>query len=174
MGFVREEEREKEKSSCLFSIWRICNFFMTLFFALASYVQINDPDAGFWMAAYAVPAALCVVTAWRPSVTETLLWRRVADLHMMLVSAVASILGWTLYREHVTHIFQQEEGREFSGLLVVLLWLLLSRRSGRAPVGVLRVCAAVAIATFPFASWIYYHGRKELRSRWPAHCNTAI
>lgn len=42
---------------------------------------------------------------------ETLPWRRVADLYMMISSAVVSMLGWRLYKERVTDIFQQEEGR---------------------------------------------------------------
>lgn len=44
-------------------------------------------------------------------IAETLPWRRVADLHVMISSAVIGMLGWTLYREQITQIFQQEEGR---------------------------------------------------------------
>ncbi|XP_059204456.1 transmembrane protein 220 [Centropristis striata] len=163
----------KEKS-WLSIIWRICNVFMSVFFALATYVQINDPDAGLWMVGYGVPALLCAFIALKPHVTETLPWRRVADLHVMVSSAVVAMLGWRLYKERVTEIFQQEEGREFSGLMLTLVWLLLCRRSGRAPVGMLRVSTAFAITVFPFVAWIYYYINKELRSNWPSHCKTAI
>ncbi|KAM7371450.1 hypothetical protein PAMP_008692 [Pampus punctatissimus] len=128
MGEVCEEKNSK---TCLTVIWQICNVFMSLFFALATYVQINDPDAGIWMVCYGVPAVLCALIGFKPHVTETLPWRRVADLHVMVSSAVTAVLGWRLYKEQITEIFQQEEGREFSGLMLTLVWLLLSRHSGR-------------------------------------------
>ncbi|XP_029943474.1 transmembrane protein 220 [Salarias fasciatus] len=165
---------ESRTGSWLPAVWRLCSAAMSLFFTLAACVQVNDPDAGFWMAGYAVPAVLSAFTAAHPPVTETRVWRRVADLHVTVCSAAAAALGWSLYREGATRILQHEEGREFSGLLLALLWLLLSRRSGRSPVGVLRVSAAVSIAVFPFVSWTYYHVHKELRSSWPRHCTTVL
>ncbi|XP_054907990.1 transmembrane protein 220 [Poeciliopsis prolifica] len=163
-----------EKISCLSTVWRLSNVLMCVFFTLASYVQINDPDAGLWMVGYAVPAVLCAVIGFRPRVTETLAWRRVADLHLMVSSAAIFMLAWKLYTQRATQIFQQEEGREFSGLMLTAVWLLLCRRSGSAPVGKLRVSTAVAITVFPIVSWLYYHVNKDLRSDWPSHCKTAI
>ncbi|XP_037544593.1 transmembrane protein 220 [Nematolebias whitei] len=163
-----------EKKTWLFVVWRTCNVVMSQFFALASYVQINDPDAGLWMVGYGVPAVLCALIGFTPHVTETLTWRRVADLHVMISSAVISMLGWKLYSEKITQIFQQEEGREFSGLMLTVVWLLLCRHSGRAPVGKLRVSTAVSITVFPIVAWLYYYINKELRSNWPSHCKTAI
>uniref|UniRef100_A0A8C6WTZ2 Transmembrane protein 220 n=1 Tax=Neogobius melanostomus TaxID=47308 RepID=A0A8C6WTZ2_9GOBI len=168
------EVGENSEDARLSVIWRTCNAFMSLFFALATYVQINDPDAGLWMVGYGVPALLCALIGWRPQVTESAPWRRVADLHVMLSTATVSVLGWTLVKEQVTDIFQREEGREFSGLLLTLLWLLLCRHSGRSPVGVLRVSTAAAITLFPFVSWLYYYIHKELRADWPSHCKTAL
>uniref|UniRef100_A0A671X5J8 Transmembrane protein 220 n=1 Tax=Sparus aurata TaxID=8175 RepID=A0A671X5J8_SPAAU len=156
--------KDKKSESWLSVIWRVCNVFMSFFFALATYVQVG----------YGVPAVLCVFIGFSPHVTETLPWRRVADLHVMISSAVVSMLGWRLYKERVTDIFQQEEGREFSGLMLTLVWLLMCRHSGRAPVGMLRVSTAVAITVFPFVAWLYYYINKELRSSWPSHCKTAI
>ncbi|XP_070704654.1 transmembrane protein 220 [Pempheris klunzingeri] len=165
---------QADTKSCLSVIWKVCNVFMSLFFALATYVQVNDPDAGLWMVGYGVPAVLSAFIGMKARVTETLPWRRVADLHLMVSSAVVAMLGWRLYEERVTEIFQQEEGREFSGLMLTVIWLLLCRHSGRAPVGMLRVSTAVAITVFPFVSWLYYYVNKELRSNWPSHCKTAI
>ncbi|XP_024257878.1 transmembrane protein 220-like isoform X2 [Oncorhynchus tshawytscha] len=125
-------------------IWRVCNVFMSLFFALASYVQINDPDAVLWMVAYAIPANLCLLIAIKPHVTE-----------------------------RITNIFQQEEGREFSGLMLILVWLLLCQHSG-CSIGALRLSVAVAITIFPFVAWLYYYINKELRTSWPPHCKTAL
>ncbi|XP_045899121.1 transmembrane protein 220 [Micropterus dolomieu] len=165
--------RENTKS-WLSVIWQVCNVSMSLFFALATYVQINDPDAGLWMVGYSVPTVLCAVIGWKPHVTETLTWRHVADLHVMISSAVVAMLAWSLNKERITEILQQEEGREFSGLTLTVVWLLLCRHSGRAPVGMLRVSTAVAITVFPFVSWLYYFINKELTSNWPSHCKTVI
>ncbi|XP_034057873.1 transmembrane protein 220 [Gymnodraco acuticeps] len=166
--------KEKNSESWLSVIWRICNLFMSVFFALATYVQINDPDAGLWMVGYGVPAVLCASIGLNPHVTETLPWRRIADLHVMISTAVVSILGWRLCKERITDIFQEEEGREFSGLMLTLVWLLLCRHSGRSPVGMFRVSTATAITVFPFVAWLYYYINTELRANWPSHCKTAI
>jgi len=42
---------------------------------------------------------------------ESLLWRRIADLHVLISSTFGAILGWKLCKEGITDIFQQEEGR---------------------------------------------------------------
>ncbi|KAA8585518.1 hypothetical protein FQN60_004212, partial [Etheostoma spectabile] len=139
----------QEVNSWLSVMWRVCNLFMSLFFALATYVQINDPDAGLWMVGYGVPAVLCAFIGLTPHLTETLPWRRVADLHVMVSSSVVAI--------------------EFSGLMLTIVWLLMCRHSGRAPVGMLRVSTAVAITVFPFVAWLYYYVNKELTADWPSH-----
>ncbi|XP_072298788.1 transmembrane protein 220 [Eucyclogobius newberryi] len=164
----------KSANARLDALWRIYNASMSLFFGLAAYVQINDPDAAVWMVGYGVPSLLCALIGWWPHVTECAPWRRVADLHVLLSSAAVSILGWTLVKERVTDVFQREEGREFSGLLLTVFWLLLCRHSGRSPMGVCRVSAATAVALFPVVSWLYYHVHKELRVDWPSHCQDAL
>ncbi|KAM8824223.1 transmembrane protein 220 isoform 2-T2 [Synchiropus picturatus] len=161
-------------STCLTAVWRTCNVFMSVFFALASYVQINDPDAALWMVAYGVPALLCAVIGFNPRVTESLVWRRAADFHVLISSAAVSVLGWKLHKLQTADVLQQEEGREFSGLLITVLWFLLCRHSGRSAVGTLRVATAVAITTFPFVAWLHYYINQELRASWPSHCKTAI
>uniref|UniRef100_H3C6L6 Transmembrane protein 220 n=1 Tax=Tetraodon nigroviridis TaxID=99883 RepID=H3C6L6_TETNG len=166
--------KKQERRSWISVAWRLCNLSMSAFLSLATYVQMNDPDAGVWMAAYGVPAVLSGLVGLDPHVTETLPWRRTSDLHVMLSVAVVAMLGWRLDRERLWEIFHQEEGREFSGLLLTTVWLLLCRHSGRAPVGTLRVLTAVAVTVFPVVAWLYYHGNEELRSSWPAHCKTAI
>ncbi|KAJ8389116.1 hypothetical protein AAFF_G00123220 [Aldrovandia affinis] len=165
-GKITEQPKTNQ---CFRIIWRSCNLCMCLFFALASYVQINDPDAALWMACYAIPAGLCLLISLNPQVTEALPWRRLADLHTLVSAAVASMLGWVLYEKQIQHVFHQEEGREFSGLMLTIVWLLLCRHSGRNPVGALRVCIAAGITVFPFVAWLYYYINKDLRSAWPSH-----
>ncbi|XP_062872909.1 transmembrane protein 220 [Trichomycterus rosablanca] len=162
------------KGQFIVTVWRLCNFIMSLFFSLASFVQINDPDASLWMVGYAVPAGLCFLISCHPQITGTLAWRRVADLHLMVATAFGSMLGWTLYKNGLTHIFHQEEGREFSGLLLTVIWLLMCRHSGRSGVGAVRVFTAVGITAFPIIAWLYYYINKELRADWPSHCTTAL
>ncbi|XP_041941093.1 transmembrane protein 220 isoform X2 [Alosa sapidissima] len=134
----------KHRPFLLQNVWRICNLFMSLFFGLATYVQINDPDAGLWMVGYAIPACLTPIVSWHPHITG------------------------------ITDIFQQEEGREFSGLMLTVTWLLLCRHSGRDGIGIIRLSTAVGITVFPFVAWLYYYINTELRSNWPSHCKTAL
>ncbi|XP_071321166.1 transmembrane protein 220 isoform X1 [Trachinotus anak] len=67
MGEVRQAPGSGTR---LVGMWKVCNVLMSLFFALAAYVQINDPDAGLWMVGYGVPAVLCAGIGWKPQVTE--------------------------------------------------------------------------------------------------------
>ncbi|XP_076866712.1 transmembrane protein 220 isoform X2 [Brachyhypopomus gauderio] len=136
--------------------------------------RINDPDAGLWMVGYAIPAGLCFLISCRPQITETLPWRRVADLYVLMATALGAVLGWVLYNDGVTHIFHQEEGREFCGLLLTVVWLMLCRHSGRSAVGGLRLFTAAGVAVFPIGAWTYYYINKELRTDWPEHCTTAL
>lgn len=66
------------------------------------------------------------------------------------------------------HFISLDSSSSSSGVMVSVFF------SVRAPVGILRVVAAVAIAVFPFVAWGYYYIHKELRSNWPSHCKTAI
>uniref|UniRef100_A0A671KF98 Uncharacterized protein n=1 Tax=Sinocyclocheilus anshuiensis TaxID=1608454 RepID=A0A671KF98_9TELE len=77
-----------------------------------------------------------------------------ADMHVLVASSFGVILGWKLYKEGITDIFQQEEGR--------------------SSVGSVRICTAVGITVFPFITWIYYYMNTELRKHWPEHCTTAL
>nr|XP_061804930.1 transmembrane protein 220-like [Nerophis lumbriciformis] len=155
-------------------VWRACNGMMSLFFGLATYVQINDPDAALWMFGYGIPALLCALIGLKPHVTEMLPWRRVADLHIMLCTGMLLIIGWKLYGLNMSGVFQEEEAREFGGVVLTVLWLLLCRHSGRSAVGKLRVSAAILVTLFPFVSWFYFHTHEELRANWPSHCKTAL
>ncbi|XP_077474783.1 transmembrane protein 220 isoform X2 [Stigmatopora argus] len=145
-------------------VWRACNGMMSLFFALATYVQFG----------YGVPSLLCALIGFKPHVTETLPWRRVADLHMMLCTGMLLIIGWKLYGQNMSGVFQEEEAREFGGVVLTVLWLLLCRHSGRSAVGKLRVSTAIFVTLFPFITWFYFHAHEELRANWPSHCKTAL
>lgn len=53
------------------------------------------------------PACMCSVGLS----AETLPWRRVADLHVMISCAFVAMLGWSIDRKQLAEIFHQEEGR---------------------------------------------------------------
>ncbi|XP_045571200.1 transmembrane protein 220-like [Salmo salar] len=153
-------------------IWRVCNGCMSLFFAQAKCV-CRLTIRMQWMVAYAIPANLCLLIAIKPHVTEAVFQRHYFGGELLISTAVVSMMGWTLYKERITNIFQQEEGREFSGLMLILVWLLLCQHSGSS-IGALRLSVAVAITIFPFVAWLYYYINKELRTSWPQHCKTAL
>ncbi|KAL4658256.1 transmembrane protein 220 isoform X1 [Arapaima gigas] len=146
----------------------------TLEAASPTYVQINDPDAALWMVGYIVPAASCLLISIKPNSTDTMLWKRLADVYVLVSAGVATVLGWTLLRMQTKNILQQEEGREFAGLMLTVIWLLLCRMSGRYGGGAIHLFTAISITLFPFISWLYYHLNKDLRSTWPSHCKTAL
>ncbi|XP_051774859.1 transmembrane protein 220 isoform X2 [Erpetoichthys calabaricus] len=155
---MKSEASKRELSSsflrCFPAMWRMCNFCMGCFFALAAYVQVNDPDAGIWMAAYIIPSGLCFMVCVIPAITENLIWSQLSDLHMASCLIVAGALGLSVYRNATKNILHEEEGRN--------------------PVGGLRLSAAGVIVAFPFVAWLYYHVNTHLRDSWPSHCKTAL
>ncbi|KAI2667017.1 Transmembrane protein 220 [Labeo rohita] len=96
-------------------IWRVCYLFMSVFFSLATYVQVG----------FAIPAGLCSFALL--STTNNRDYGRIYLCHNLfqshcyggewlicmcfVASTFGVILGWKLYKEGITDIFQQEEGR---------------------------------------------------------------
>ncbi|XP_032899975.1 transmembrane protein 220 [Amblyraja radiata] len=155
------------------SCWRVCNLCMAFFFALAAYVQVNDPDAGIWIVAYLIPAALSFLVGLNPPVTENFIWKHLSLMHICMCFVVATLWGWYLHQNAKSSIFHEEEGREFLGLVIIIIWMLLCRNSGKYLSG-FRISAAVFITVFPFITWFYYYINKELRTSWPEHCKNTI
>ncbi|XP_066442650.1 transmembrane protein 220 isoform X1 [Eleutherodactylus coqui] len=157
------------------TLWRICNALMASFFALAAYVQINDPDAEIWIVIYAVPAALISLLSIDPDITGHVIWRTLSGLHcaICLIGAFY-LLASLLISGNIKSILQEEECRELIGLLIIALWLILCKDTGRAVVGGFRLLVATSISIFPFLTWAYIYINKEMRTSWPQHCKTAI
>ncbi|XP_039596272.1 transmembrane protein 220 isoform X2 [Polypterus senegalus] len=155
---MKSDASKRELSSsfqrCFPAMWRMCNFCMCCFFALAAYVQVNDPDAGIWMAAYIIPSGLCFMVCVMPAITENLIWSQLSDLHTASCLIVAGAVGLSVYRNATKNILHEEEGRN--------------------PVGGLRLSAAGVIVAFPVVAWLYYHVNTHLRDSWPSHCKTAL
>ncbi|XP_067282943.1 transmembrane protein 220 [Pseudorasbora parva] len=136
-------------------IWRLCALFMSVFFSLKTYVQINDPDADLWMKLYFQMMCHVLIIIC----PESSLWRRTADRHVLLASTFGLILGWKLYKEGITDIFQQEEERLYYIIMSINICLIMSFRGSK-------------LTVFLFISWIFMN--TELRKHWPERCTTAL
>uniref|UniRef100_A0A2K5EVR5 Transmembrane protein 220 n=1 Tax=Aotus nancymaae TaxID=37293 RepID=A0A2K5EVR5_AOTNA len=60
------------------ALWRACNGLMAAFFALAAFVQVNDPDAELWVVVYTIPAVLTLLVGLNPQVTGNVIWKSVS------------------------------------------------------------------------------------------------
>ncbi|XP_069809122.1 transmembrane protein 220 [Dendropsophus ebraccatus] len=157
------------------TLWRGCNLIMACFFALAAYVQINDPDAELWIVIYVIPAVLIFLLGINPDITGHVIWRTLSGLHCAVCLLGASyLLGALLLSGNIRSMLHAEEGRELSGLLIITLWIYLCKDTGRASVGGFRLLVATSISVFPFLTWIYIYINKEMRTSWPQHCKTVI
>ncbi|XP_055263271.1 transmembrane protein 220 isoform X2 [Moschus berezovskii] len=136
-------------------LWRACNWLMGAFFALAAFVQVNDPDAELWMVVYTIPATLTLLVGLNPLVTGNFIWKSVSAIHIFLCVLWAISLAYNLLLHKKQNLLHEEEGRAPGG-------------------GRIQLAIATTVALLPFISWVYIYINKEMRSSWPAHCKTAI
>ncbi|XP_060060419.1 transmembrane protein 220 isoform X3 [Erinaceus europaeus] len=107
------------------ALWRACNGLMAAFFALAAYVQVNDPDAELWMVIYTIPAVLTLLVGFNPLVTGHFLWKTISAIHILFCIAWAvCLVVYLLFHIH-QNIFHEEEGRELFGLIIITAWMCL-------------------------------------------------
>ncbi|XP_012868873.1 PREDICTED: transmembrane protein 220 isoform X2 [Dipodomys ordii] len=136
------------------ALWRACNALMAAFFALAAFVQVNDPDAELWVVVYMIPAVLTLLVGLNPLVTG---------------------LAYHLLLHTQQNILHEEEGRELSGLVIITAWMGLCHSSAKNPLGGrIHLVMAITIALLPLISWVYIYINKEMRASWPTHCKTVI
>ncbi|XP_013377711.1 PREDICTED: transmembrane protein 220 isoform X1 [Chinchilla lanigera] len=180
-------------------LWRACNVLMATFFALAAFVQVNDPDAELWVVVYMIPAVLTLLVGFNPLVTEagkskikalahnlvssesllpvtgSFIWKSVSAAHILFCLVWAAGLAYSLLLHAQHNILHEEEGRELSGLVIITAWMSLCYSSSKNPVGGrIQLLLATVIALFPFISWVYIYINKEMRSSWPTHCKSVI
>nr|XP_004663130.2 transmembrane protein 220 isoform X1 [Jaculus jaculus] len=157
------------------SLWRACNALMAAFFALAAVVQVNDPDAELWVVVYIIPAGLALLVGCNPLVTGNFVWKSVSTIHMLFCVVWAVRLAHYLLLHAQQSILQEEEGRELSGLVIIMAWMTLCHSSAKNPTGGrIQLAMAVILTLFPLTLWIYVHINQEMRSSWPTHCKTVI
>ncbi|KFV20537.1 Transmembrane protein 220, partial [Tauraco erythrolophus] len=123
---------------------------------------------------YLVPAALTLLVGINPSVTDYGVWRSLCDLHAAGCMVGTIALACSLFAYAQGNILHEEEGRELSGLVIIIIWMSLCRSSAKSPLGGVRLIVAIVVALFPFISWLYIYVNKEMRASWPTHCKTVI
>uniref|UniRef100_U3DHG4 Transmembrane protein 220 n=1 Tax=Callithrix jacchus TaxID=9483 RepID=U3DHG4_CALJA len=157
------------------ALWRACNGLMAAFFALAAFVQVNDPDAELWVVVYTIPAVLTLLVGLNPQVTGNAIWKSISAIHMFFCTVWAVCLAYYLMHHTQQNILHEEEGRELSGLVIITAWMILCCSSSKNPAGGrIQLAIAIVITLFPFISWVYIYVNKEMRSSWPTHCKTVI
>ncbi|XP_009431017.2 transmembrane protein 220 isoform X8 [Pan troglodytes] len=137
------------------ALWRACNGLMAAFFALAAFVQVNDPDAEVWVVVYTIPAVLTLLVGLNPEVTGNVIWKSISAIHILFCMVWAVGLASYLLHRTQQNILHEEEGRNPVG-------------------GRIQLAIAIVITLFPFISWVYIYINKEMRSSWPTHCKTVI
>ncbi|NXT89439.1 TM220 protein, partial [Anhinga rufa] len=106
--------------------------------------------------------------------SENSVWRSLCDLHSAGCIVGTAALACSLFAYAQGNILHEEEGRELFGLVIITIWMGLCRSSAKSPLGGVRLIAAIMIALFPFASWLYIYVNKEMRTSWPTHCKMVI
>lgn len=109
-------------------IWRTINAIMTVFFLLAAYVNINDGDWYIWVPVYTVPGILSLISCIKPDSPNTALWSysALAFLGICIALGVYIIIS-AVELKGVNNPLKVEEGRELSGVLIMLTWIGMSR-----------------------------------------------
>ncbi|XP_077825724.1 transmembrane protein 220 isoform X3 [Macaca mulatta] len=125
------------------SLWRACNGLMAAFFAMAAFVQVNDPDAELWVVVYTIPAVLTLLVGLNPQVTGNVIWKSISAIHILFCMVWAVGLAYYLLRHTQQNILHEEEGshfqnlkctpfyRELCGLVIITAWIILCRSSSK-------------------------------------------
>jgi hypothetical protein len=123
---------------------------MCVFFLLAAYVQLNDPDPLEWAAAYAVPAAACAYMSVHAAAGAV---PALPAAVALVVAAVPVGVGATIAAPAAAalragggllHVLEKEEVRELCGITLVIAWLAFGFATQREKGGVVQGGKAVA------------------------------
>ncbi|MDE2828351.1 MAG: hypothetical protein OXL40_13795 [Bacteroidota bacterium] len=95
-----------------------------VFFALCAYWQFNDPDALWWVAAYALAALAGFATILNR------LPRRLAALLALAALGLCMYYIWLVVSQNL-HFFEDEAGREMMGALLIFVYMIILNRRAR-------------------------------------------
>ncbi|KAL4239438.1 hypothetical protein ACF0H5_000253 [Mactra antiquata] len=111
-------------------VWRAINCVMTVFFLLAAYVNMNDPDWYIWGPIYLVPGLLSLAVTVQPTTVDSVMWSSSTVIHFTLCCAYTFyqiVLLMEAIGNKMENPLQHEAGREMGGLLIIITWLGISR-----------------------------------------------
>lgn len=149
-------------------IWRISNGIMTLFFALATYVQHNDEYALCWMLIYFIPCIITSMIMFDVQFSQTIQMRRV--IYFLLSIYIIISIGLSVQAAKIIandknenfNLLQHQEMKEFLGVLIIKCWLLICVyvTNIHHPLDPLmtNVCkiSIILLSLFPISLWIYH------------------
>jgi lysylphosphatidylglycerol synthetase-like protein (DUF2156 family) len=114
-------------SQFFFSIW-------SLLFILFAYWQGNDPDAVIWVAAYAIAAILCVLTAMGKYFTWLTALVALVSFVLGIYFFPSSVSEWVLQewqqKDLSMKTLDMEKARESFGLLIISVIMTLAALTG--------------------------------------------
>ncbi|BFZ02832.1 hypothetical protein BsWGS_05871 [Bradybaena similaris] len=127
-GFLLEMLDAKSGRSS--QLWRVFNVIMCVFFSLAAYVNFNDDDWYIWVPIYTAPALLSVTAVIKPRFTESLSWRKLINIDIVVCFLYCLYQMFALIRKlsnNLENPLIHEEGREMGGLIIILAWTGIAR-----------------------------------------------
>lgn len=116
-------------------LFRILNALMAALFLYSALLQFNDPDPLRWIVIYGIAAVPCLIAFVRGRVdyrfpalvgAVALVWSATHIPHVMAHGGVTHMFDqWKMTNEDVVY------GREFFGLLIVAVWMLVLAAKNR-------------------------------------------
>jgi len=146
--------------------WQISNMIMTIFFAFATYVQHNDVDSVLWITIYSVPCLISLFQVILPAINKYYFYHII--IRLLLVIYI--LLTTTFLQEFVINSniidnynpLHSEEGREFLGLIIIVIWISISiyYMSAELPTDVIVSkkikLSVIGFSIAPVLVWIYH------------------
>lgn len=149
-------------------IWRFSNGIMTLFFALATYVQHNDEYALCWMLIYFVPCVITMMIMFDVQFCQTIQMRRLIYFLLTIYVLISIWLSVQAAKIIVNdenanlNLLQHQEWKEFFGVLIIQCWLLICIyvTNIHYPLDALMTnlfkIFIILLSLFPISLWIYH------------------
>jgi hypothetical protein len=122
---------------------KVANLLLAVMFVIFAFLQINDPDPAIWILIYGAMAVICILAAFRIYPKKIM----IALLVVYVLYSIVFLPGvneW-LGQEHKEKLFDNvakmehvwiEESREFLGLMicvvVLIIQLIMSRKPAKA------------------------------------------
>lgn len=153
-------------------IFRALNLIAASFFTLSAFVQYNDPDPELWIPVYMFPAFVSGLISLKPSISKSGIIKTFDVGYIFCGTIFSSYLVHKNYTDNFIHwVVHDEVGREFGGLVIVMLWLIFMHDTAYLTV---KICVFSFLILIPISLWVYVYLNQDYRKLWPEHCQTAL